>query len=305
MSATFDLRRGPLYDYGGPTQGGTGFNLGLGYDVTQSDNPNNFVRGGMEAGIGEFVDHNGEVRRGASFEARVFEAALQTEDGQGVDTQVGGVSAELAANDHTFTAGAQATAGEVGLTMGGLSRRTGNDTQVRVAASAGPGAALRLHYGDTDGDGAREFGFGADFLAAGFDIRHEFGGGMGPARLPGGPTTCEPIVDGPTCEPNLCEPLPIPEPGPTCEPVLCMPEDAAAPQRMSTPRPASRPAPARASEAPPMSAPAPMLSAPASSGPQGAMPALSTPGPESSLPEALACELPESSTAPRVMSSSE
>ena len=31
MSATFDLRRGPLYDYGGPTQGGTGFNLGLGY----------------------------------------------------------------------------------------------------------------------------------------------------------------------------------------------------------------------------------------------------------------------------------
>ena len=77
-------------------------------------------------------------------------------------------------NDSTFTMGAQANALEVAaeLAMDSDPNRD-TDTSIRGGLSAGEGLALRLHYGDADGDGVREYGIGGDLLVGSGDIRSE------------------------------------------------------------------------------------------------------------------------------------
>ncbi len=61
------------------------------------------------------------------------------------------------------------------------------DSEGRIGLAAGVGAAGRLHWADSDGDGNREYGFGADIGPLTFDVKSEdpvadFIPGMGMVR---------------------------------------------------------------------------------------------------------------------------
>lgn len=131
------------------------------------------------AGIGGWRDAEGRPTYGAEVGGAVgrfqYAPGNRALGGLGVEGAVGSVQAGVSANPSTLSLGAQANAFEVGATM---PFRTGRDDQsVRGAFSVGAGAAGRLHYGDDDGDGVPEMGFGADLgigpIGLGFDVRSE------------------------------------------------------------------------------------------------------------------------------------
>ena len=85
-------------------------------------------------------------------------------------------AAELSLGNEGFTGGAQFTLGGVGATMGDfgdIGVGSDQEQQVRVGASAGIGAAGRLHWADEDGDGTREIGFGLDYGFGSVDFKSE------------------------------------------------------------------------------------------------------------------------------------
>ncbi len=64
-----------------------------------------------------------------------------------------------------YLAQAAITAGDIGTDA--------TDSEARIGLAAGVGAAGRLHWDDADGDGNREYGFGADIGPLTFDVRSE------------------------------------------------------------------------------------------------------------------------------------
>ncbi len=89
----------------------------------------------------------------------------------GFDVGHGTFSAGATANRSTTQIGAQANILEGAATVAG---RIGGDYQsLRVGGSLGGGYAGRLHYGDADGNGARELGFGVDWGHYSLDVKSE------------------------------------------------------------------------------------------------------------------------------------
>ena len=70
-----------------------------------------------------------------------------------------------------FNFGAQAGVGGVNLTTG--PRGSDADESTKIGVSEGVGAAARGYWGDNDGDGMREYGFGFDVGPASFDLKTE------------------------------------------------------------------------------------------------------------------------------------
>lgn len=68
-------------------------------------------------------------------------------------------------NAGAYWAQAAITAGDIGTDA--------TDRESRIGVGAGVGAAGRLHWADADGDGNREYGFGADIGPVSFDVRSE------------------------------------------------------------------------------------------------------------------------------------
>jgi hypothetical protein len=87
--------------------------------------------------------------------------------------EFGGPEAAAVATASTHTAQGGAWAGYLSgaATLG--TRGTEIDESVRLGGFAGAGAAGRLHYGDSDGDGNREYGFGIDAGPILFDYKTE------------------------------------------------------------------------------------------------------------------------------------
>jgi hypothetical protein len=82
-------------------------------------------------------------------------------------------NAEASAGENGASLGAGANIIEGSVTMGNFNKQKNTDEQSRFGLSLGLGAAGRTHWGDSDNDGYREFGFGADFGPISFDVKTE------------------------------------------------------------------------------------------------------------------------------------
>src|SRR5688572_697255 len=81
--------------------------------------------------------------------------------------------AELSAGENGFRAQAGISAGGLQGTLGGFDKERSHDHMIRGGLDYGLSAGLRGHWGDSDKDGNREYGFGVDFGPASFDIKTE------------------------------------------------------------------------------------------------------------------------------------
>src|SRR5262249_18893051 len=122
-------------------------------DVGPQANPGGF----------SYKDPSGKQTYGARADASTASASGQMDvPGGKVGGEVAGPSAGAgaSANDSTAQIGAGASAATVAVNAA----RTGtdHDESARFGVSPGAGAAVRLHYGDSDGDGRPEYGFGVD-----------------------------------------------------------------------------------------------------------------------------------------------
>lgn len=123
-----------------------------------------------QGGLGRWIDPQGRVNYGVNGEVTGLRAGL----GGGPVTVDGGMftaQAGASINRSTASIGLQANAVEGNATLAG--RLWGDDHSIRGGLSYGAGLAGRLHYGDEDGDGVPELGFGVDILNGSFDIRSE------------------------------------------------------------------------------------------------------------------------------------
>ena len=110
---------------------------------------------GKVAGVNAGYDQRGQGGF-ADFQADAlgFEAYEQFNPEQGAGLGAGAYFAQAAV-----------TAGDIGTDS--------NDSEARFGVGAGVGAGGRLHWADADGDGYREYGFGADIGPVSFDVRSE------------------------------------------------------------------------------------------------------------------------------------
>lgn len=136
-----------------------------------------------EAGIwGE----EGRRRGGVRGDVAMFDGYHNPNGVAGIGMDVFTASAEASIGENGATLGAGATAVGVDGHLGNFDASRNNDTQVRAGVSANVGAAGRLHWGDSDGDGQREYGIGADIGPLSFDIKSEDPlGAFSPIQIPG------------------------------------------------------------------------------------------------------------------------
>jgi len=164
-------------DYGGPFKGYQG--------KLKLDNPTldkigqllpGFSGPNVSFGGGFYQDEDGKDTIGVNASAETFkyknDHLYENERGKiGLDVAGPGASAKWQGNENTSEAGAGAGMGSIAVTA--QTTGTDHDEAARLGYSHGPGAAARIHYGDTDGDGRREYGFGLDVGPVTFDVKTE------------------------------------------------------------------------------------------------------------------------------------
>ena len=155
----------PLHDVSG------GFGIGFGgtpmfaggMDIGNWDAGNGNSRYGARGNIGLVPDMRGNV-------GNVLGQPLELEG------QMLAANGELSLGGNGFSAGAGASLFAGGGTLGDFSQNSQNETSeqtTRMTVGAGVGAGGRLHWGDSDGDGYQEFGYGVDAGPISFDIKSE------------------------------------------------------------------------------------------------------------------------------------
>jgi hypothetical protein len=82
-------------------------------------------------------------------------------------------SAEASVGSNGLTFGATGNIVEGSFTAGKFTPGNNSEESVRAGLSLGGGFSSRLHWGDTDKDGAREYGFGFDAGPVSFDYKSE------------------------------------------------------------------------------------------------------------------------------------
>jgi hypothetical protein len=118
-------------------------------------------------------DDDGSTRYGVKGGAGVFRGEVNKGGNWSADLEVGTANAELSAGKNGASVGAGATGIGGSVTLGEISKESNIDEQSRYGLSAGPSIGLRGHWGDSDGDGYREYGGGADFGPFSFDVKTE------------------------------------------------------------------------------------------------------------------------------------
>jgi hypothetical protein len=88
-----------------------------------------------------------------------------------LDLETAGYELSVGENGIRAQAGASAVGGSV--TVGNFSKERSHDSQTRVGLSAGPSLGARIHWGDSDKDGSREYGFGFDYGPISLDVKTE------------------------------------------------------------------------------------------------------------------------------------
>ena len=148
-----------------------GFSTGAGLYSGRS--PDGTVRGDvLEAQLhfGGWRDEVGKSTKGVEGDASLarFSMPLGGPLGPfGFEAGVLNANAAVKQTDETTTIGAQANLLEGAVQLGN------QEEYLRVGGSLGVGAGARFHYGDADGDGAREYGFGFDAGPLSFDFKNE------------------------------------------------------------------------------------------------------------------------------------
>jgi hypothetical protein len=119
-----------------------------------------YVFGGLGAFERDGTPNYGALVEGAWGGKTTFDAGWGA-----FDLGSGTAQAGAYANKNTASIGAQANAAEGALRLGTSSN------YIKGGVSAGAGYAGRVHYGDIDGDGYYESGFGIDVGSGSLDIR--------------------------------------------------------------------------------------------------------------------------------------
>ena len=115
----------------------------------------------------------GQRRLGARGDAQMFKGTTPTNYPIGAEMGVFDASAEASIGEDGATLGAGASVIDAALHLGNNSAQRNNDQTLRIGGGFGVGAAGRLHWGDSDKDGHREYGFGADIGPVSFDYTTE------------------------------------------------------------------------------------------------------------------------------------
>ncbi|MBD2103982.1 hypothetical protein [Leptolyngbya sp. FACHB-261] len=132
-----------------------------------------------EGKVGTWEDANGNTRGGFSGNFRGARTEVDLANGLNlpeenvleVELGAGTAAVEASAGTDGFSFGGSADLASVAITEGTSSAEIENDETTRIGANLGPGAGVRGHWDDVDGDGFREVGLGADVpLPAGIGI---------------------------------------------------------------------------------------------------------------------------------------
>lgn len=132
---------------------------------------------GVEIGAGSWIDENGNVVHGFDAGGQVLKSQRRVYEGEHtyVDIEASGPDASIGATYNegtgTIAIGGQANAGSGAVIMG--TKDTQTDESVRLGASEGAGAQLRLHGGDADKDGHTDYGIGVDYGFGSIDMKTE------------------------------------------------------------------------------------------------------------------------------------
>ncbi len=182
----------PSYNYGSaPSDSG----FGVGYDEDDSLRglqgkfsalhdersifgiPTTFDALTAEGKIGEFEESNPdgstETRSGVSVSGGVGKTTFNKDGLISGDVGAGTFGADANIGSNGATLGATANLGEASITGGNFSNKSNTDESIRVGLSKGVGLAGRLHWGDSDHDGHREFGAGVDAGIFSMDVKTE------------------------------------------------------------------------------------------------------------------------------------
>ena len=123
----------------------------------------------------EASENSGSTQRvGARANAQLAKGATNNNDNfWNFDGGAINADAEMSIGADGFTVGAGANLVHGAVQMGDISAEDQNDLQVRGGLGLGAGAGVRGHWGDADGDGIRELGFGFDYGVGSFDVKSE------------------------------------------------------------------------------------------------------------------------------------
>ncbi len=152
-----------------------GFSTGIGLAHGQSDGAQYDVLS-ANGHFGGWRDQGGETNVGFGADAQVAKFGIQPGGPLGnFGLEVGALdaSANGSFNSSTAQLGAQANLIEGAVSHGTSDRNSADDRFIRLGGSVGVGAAGRVHYGDADHDGRREYGFGFDAGPVSFDYKTE------------------------------------------------------------------------------------------------------------------------------------
>ncbi len=115
----------------------------------------------------------GSRRLGGKADANMFNGKTPDNYWLGGEMGVFNANAEASVGQDGATVGAGAQVIGGAVRFGENTKDRANDSQVRLGASFGVGAAGRLHWSDSDNDGHREYGFGGDVGPISFDLKSE------------------------------------------------------------------------------------------------------------------------------------
>lgn len=120
---------------------------------------------------GEWRDQEGRTNRGTELDGAGLRYSGTVPDAAlgpiAVDGSFLTANAHRKINEETASIGAQANLAEGSVTVGD------KENSARLGLGLGLGFGGRAHYGDSDGDGVRELGFGFDAGPVSFDVKSE------------------------------------------------------------------------------------------------------------------------------------
>jgi hypothetical protein len=169
MLQSLDPDTGPYFDAGRNSAGGYEVSTGLGRAKEDGIGVDVAFGGGKAIAW----DEDGGTQYGIKGDGGYLRAKAG-DDGSpvqgGFDFFTAGAEASAGENGITAQYGANVASGEV--TVGDLDKENDHDTQERVGIGLGPGVGVRVHSGDPDGDDFPNIGFGIDGPIS-FDVTTE------------------------------------------------------------------------------------------------------------------------------------